>query len=266
MTLGLFDLPAPLLQWVDERLSTVLPAALSVALWAVVGGIVCLELYRVVSPQKRIREIRQETKAVQQQLAGYDGEMEEAWPMIKSMLGLSLKRVGIVIPATLLGAYPIIVLLVWLSSAYGHVFPARGEPVAVDIAAPLDTEKLTQLIDGAAPTTTLTASPLSPGSSDYQVRWSSGDDAGGSGVKHVTVYVAEDGGDFVIWQRQTTATSAVYQGRAGHTYEFLALATDNAGNRERPPAGVQAPDDGSAVMVRSEAVVWQATDEPWEGV
>ena len=138
MTLGLFDLPAPLLQWVDERVSNILPAPISVAMWAVLGGIVCLELYRVVSPQKRIREIKRQAKAAQQQLAGYDGEMEGAWPMIKSMLGLSLKRVGIVIPATLLAAYPIIVLIVWLSSAYGHVFPAQGVPVAVDIASPLE--------------------------------------------------------------------------------------------------------------------------------
>jgi hypothetical protein len=29
------------------------------------------------------------------------------------------------------------------------------------------------------------------------------------------VYVAEDGGDFQIWQQQTQSTSGYYQGRAG---------------------------------------------------
>jgi hypothetical protein len=53
------------------------------------------------------------------------------------MLGLSLKRVGIVIPATLVAAYPIIALLVWMSSAYGHVFPSQGQAVDVSVAAPL---------------------------------------------------------------------------------------------------------------------------------
>ncbi|MEX2122635.1 MAG: hypothetical protein WD795_02000 [Woeseia sp.] len=137
MTLGLFDLPAPLLQWVDERVNGIVPPFVSVAMWAVFGGIVCVELYRIVSPQRRIRQIKREAKAAQQQLSGYDGEMEGAWPMIRSMLGLSLKRVGIVIPATLLAAYPIVVLVVWLSNAYGHVFPSAGEPVAVEIAPPL---------------------------------------------------------------------------------------------------------------------------------
>ena len=55
-----------------------------------------------------------------------------------------------------------------------------------------------------------------------------------SGVKAVTVYVAENGGDFRIWQRQVAGAQgqAVFTGEAGKTYEFLAVATDNAGNRE----------------------------------
>ena len=77
--------------------------------------------------------------------------------------------------------------------------------------------------------------------------WNATDDAGGSGVKHVTVYVSDNGGDFSIWLRQTTETTDIYQGQAGHHYEFLALATDNAGNHEELPPGALAPDDGSAV-------------------
>ena len=41
--------------------------------------------------------------------------------------------------------------------------------------------------------------------------------------------------------------SDVFEGEAGHTYEFLALATDVAGNSELPPFGAQAEDDGSSV-------------------
>jgi hypothetical protein len=138
MTLGLFDLPAPLLQWIDDRVSGVLPAPVSIAAWAALAGIVCLEVYRVTSPQKRISRIKQEAKAAQQELSSYDGEMDGVWPLMKTMLSLSLKRVGIVIPATLLSAYPVVALLVWMSGAYGYVFPARGEQVAVDVAAPLE--------------------------------------------------------------------------------------------------------------------------------
>lgn len=137
MTLGLFDLPAPLLQWLDDRLTAFIPVPVAIAIWAVVGAVVCLEIYRIVSPQKRIGEIKQQAKAAQQKLSGYDGEFEGAWPLMKNMLGLSFKRVGIVIPATLAAAYPILVLIVWLSNSYGHHFPLPDEQVAVDVASPL---------------------------------------------------------------------------------------------------------------------------------
>jgi len=129
--------------------------------------------------------------------------------------------------------------------------------VLFNSAPPQDTTELRQVIDAVAPTTVLSATQLAAGGSDFQVSWSATDDAGGSGVKHVTVYVAEDGGDFKIWLRQTADTSASYQGRSGHTYEFLALATDNAGNRERAPFGVQATDDGSGVNLGGRPLVEQ---------
>ncbi len=112
---------------------------------------------------------------------------------------------------------------------------------------PADTPRIVQRIDGAAPRSTVTATPLAAGAANYSVTWQADDDDGGSGVKHVTVYVADNGGDFRIWLQQTTATSAVYTGQSGHTYEFLTVATDNAGNREPLDFGIVAPDDGSTV-------------------
>jgi hypothetical protein len=136
MSLGLFDLPAPLLQWIDDRLSPLVPAPVAIGIWALIGAVLCLELYRVVSPQRRIGEIKEQVKIAQEDLAKYDGEFEGAWPLMKNMLGLSLKRVAIVFPATLVAAYPVIVLLAWLSNNYGHHFPGPDEDVAVD-ASPL---------------------------------------------------------------------------------------------------------------------------------
>ncbi|WP_404783509.1 putative Ig domain-containing protein [Altericista sp. CCNU0014] len=119
--------------------------------------------------------------------------------------------------------------------------------ILYNTAAPLDTPVITNVVDAEAPTTVLTAKSLPADSNTYQVNWTATDDENGSGVKHVTVYVAEDGGDFKIWQRQTMETSGFYTGRAGHTYEFLALATDNAGNQEQPILNQAVPDDGSRV-------------------
>lgn len=114
-------LPSPLLQWMDERLARLVPAAWAVALWAVLAAIVCMELYRALSPQRRIGQIKQQVQGVQQQLAHYDGEFEGAWPLLSRMLTLAFTRVALVLPATLLSAYPVIVLLFWL-----HATHAKG--------------------------------------------------------------------------------------------------------------------------------------------
>ena len=123
--------------------------------------------------------------------------------------------------------------------------------VLFNTAAPLDTSTITYTIDGTAPTTTLTATPIRAGAANYQVSWNAVDDPAGSGVKSTTVYVAQDGGDYTIWLDQTTATSGIYNGQAGHTYQFLALSIDNAGNEEQPPVETQVPSSGSQVNLGS---------------
>ncbi len=117
--------------------------------------------------------------------------------------------------------------------------------VLFNTMAPQDTTLLIQTLDAAAPTTVLTAEKINGTAADYNVSWTATDDVAGSGIAHVTVYVSQDGGEYKIWLRQTSETTGVYQGAAGHSYKFLALATDNAGNTERPPVGIYAPDDGS---------------------
>ena len=114
--------------------------------------------------------------------------------------------------------------------------------------APEDTTVLSQAVDAEAPESTITAARVGT-TSDFQVDWAVRDDSAGSGMRHVTLYVAENGGDFRIWQRRLTDSSGmlVFEGEAGKTYEFLALATDVAGNVEVPRPGVNAVADGSPV-------------------
>ncbi len=49
------------------------------------------------------------------------------------------------------------------------------------------------------------------------------------------VFVSENGGEYVRWLSETTATSAEYAGSIGKTYAFYSLARDNVGNLELPP-------------------------------
>jgi hypothetical protein len=120
MTFGVFDFPAPLLSWLDGLLTRVFPIPLTIVLWALLGAIVCMELYRISSPQQRLEVVKQRVTTLQWQLNRYDGEFDGAWPLISELLGQSFKRVALVLPATLLSAYPAIALLLWLDQAHGE--------------------------------------------------------------------------------------------------------------------------------------------------
>ncbi len=140
MNPGLFDLPAPLLHSANAYLVDWTSPSLAIFLWAVIGAIICMEIYRKFSPQKRILQIKQDAASSQHQLAHFDGTMEEAWPLLRNMLSLSFRRVAIVLPATLISACPIIVLLVWLSNEYSYQFPAADEVVTVNTTSPFNAQ------------------------------------------------------------------------------------------------------------------------------
>ena len=133
--------------------------------------------------------------------------------------------------------------------------------VLFNSAPPEDTPTLRQVIDALAPSTELTVAPLAAQGNSFRVSWQSVDDPTGGGVRHVTLYVAENGGDFRVWQRQLAGDAgvAVFDGLPNVQYEFLALATDVAGNRERPPVGVTAADDGSRTNLGSLPTVPETT-------
>lgn len=126
---------------------------------------------------------------------------------------------------------------------------AASARVIIDDAPPVDSETISAKLDAAPPHTALTVTALgndAQGAPTFDVQWTATDDA--SGVKSVTVYVAEDGGDFKIWQRQVAPeqTKALFTGVAGKHYEFLAVAIDKAGNREAASvANAVLPDDGA---------------------
>ncbi len=114
--------------------------------------------------------------------------------------------------------------------------------ILLNNSPPEDTPTIRVRFDADLPTSTLT---LEQTDATTTVRWNAEDQAGGSGLKHVTLYVSEDGGPYRIWQKELTdpTGTATYQGEAGRTYRFLSLATDRAGNRQAPPSGNFVADD-----------------------
>lgn len=128
--MGLFDLPAPLFSVPTALLSGLLPPALLILFWGVIGGIVGVELYRLFSPQRRLAVLKNELSTAQHQLSTYDGELAGAWPLMGRLLRLAFGRFALVLPAAILSSLPVLALIVWLDTAYGLSLPPAGQPVA----------------------------------------------------------------------------------------------------------------------------------------
>jgi hypothetical protein len=121
--MGLFDLPAPVLTWLDARLAAVLPAVWRRALWGVVTGVFSMGLYALLSPQKRLGEAKRRLAASKVALDQFDGEFQDAFPLMRTMLGQALRQIVLTIGPALVAMAPVLCLIAWLSTAYGYRFP-----------------------------------------------------------------------------------------------------------------------------------------------
>src|SRR3546814_9360971 len=132
MTRGMLDLPAPIFGAFESAVAGHGPPLLRLGLWAALGAVASIELYRLLSPQRRINAAMERLRQAQHALAGFDGEFNEATPLMGQMLRASAHRLLLVFPAAIAASLPILALLVWLDGAYGARLPAPAQPVAVD--------------------------------------------------------------------------------------------------------------------------------------
>jgi hypothetical protein len=102
--------------------------------WAIVGAVLSLTLYRWLSPQRRIAEAKAAAQIARHRLNAHEGDLESALPLMRQSMALALRHVGLVFPAAIVASLPVLALLVWLDGAYGYQFPAgqRTPTVAVE--------------------------------------------------------------------------------------------------------------------------------------
>ncbi len=101
------------------------------------------------------------------------------------------------------------------------------------------TENTNDATDSTAPSSAVTSLPAQTPEL-FAVSWSGQDNSGGSGLLYFDIFVSSNGGPFQVWLPQTTLRGSMFAGTRGSTYAFYSLASDQAGNREQPPGGVDA--------------------------
>jgi hypothetical protein len=129
--MGLFDLPAPLLAAIDGLLAMALPAVLRLVFWGIIAGWLAMLVYRRLSNQGKIRELKRQQKIQQKKIAGFDGEFEELIPLIRSTLALGFRQLGLALGPALLSTLPVLFLIVWVAGSYGHDAPTAGSIVVL---------------------------------------------------------------------------------------------------------------------------------------
>lgn len=116
-----------------------------------------------------------------------------------------------------------------------HALPTGTEirnraSITFDLNAPINTPEWLNALDNAIPSSRVSPLPATQASPTFPVQLSGSDL--GSGIQDFTVYISDNGGAFLPWLTNTTATQSTYTGIVGHTYGFYSIARDLAGNTE----------------------------------
>jgi hypothetical protein len=110
--------------------------------------------------------------------------------------------------------------------------------VTFDANAPISTPTWLNTLDNTAPASHVLALPAVEANPIFTIQWSGNDI--GSGVQDFTIYVSDNGGPFVPFHTNVTATAASFTGHPGHTYGFYSIARDLVGNAEAAKTSAEA--------------------------
>ncbi|MDB9444753.1 CARDB domain-containing protein [Anabaena sp. CS-542/02] len=123
------------------------------------------------------------------------------------------------------------------SAQTGDIIDAAAE-IIFDTEAPIATPPIFNTLDVSKPISTVKELPATSETPEFLVTWAGTDE--GAAIASYTIYVADNSGDYTPWLTDTQLTESTYTGTPGHTYQFYALATDNAGNTQEIPTTAQA--------------------------
>ena len=127
--MGLFDLPAPLFAAMDSVLGMALPPALRLVIWGILAGWLTMIVYRRLSNQEKISELKAQQKVQQKKIAEFDGEFENLMPLIRHTLALGFRQLGLALGPALLSTVPVLFLIVWVAGAFDNEAPIAGSLV-----------------------------------------------------------------------------------------------------------------------------------------
>ena len=94
-----------------------------------------MALYALFSPQKKISTVKIALRKSQGILADSDDSFTELMTVARKTLSLSFQHLGLVLGPALLSSFPLICIMAWSSSQFGHVFPEPGDQKGITLVS-----------------------------------------------------------------------------------------------------------------------------------
>ncbi len=148
-----------------------------------------------------------------------------------------------------------------------YAFRSIARDAAGNVEVPPAGNDTWTVVDTIAPSSHTLPLPTYEASLSFTVYW--GPQFDSPDIASYRIQSRDNGGAWSDWIVSIGATSAVFTGQDGHTYEFRSMATDRAGNAEAPPSGndswtivdVTPPDSTMTALPRYEnalqfAIAW----------
>ncbi|MGI9498740.1 MAG: hypothetical protein ACR2P3_01775 [Geminicoccaceae bacterium] len=149
--MGIFDLPAPLFAWADQAMGGFASPTVRLVLWGLVAAGLSMGLYWLFSPQGKLTDVKIRALKARQDLNAFDGEFAEAWPLMRSMLGLSMRQLAMTTLPAILASLPVLALIVWLGTAYGYRLPADGGTISIQTTPNIEASAEITTVESASP-------------------------------------------------------------------------------------------------------------------
>jgi uncharacterized membrane protein (DUF106 family) len=130
---ALFDLFSPALSLIDDVLNNSLALApvWRIAIFAALGGAASMLLFKRLSNQVELADLKQQIRTVQKELAGADIEPGNVKKIIQRNLKLTGRQLQLTFWPALVASIPILFLLAFSSNQFGVATPESGFRVYV---------------------------------------------------------------------------------------------------------------------------------------
>ena len=129
-TSSLFGVLDPIWALLDSILSFVPPLG-RVMIWGCLAGVASILLYKIVSPQKRLAILKDESDSLKRKIKGLAADDPAYKTVAATAIKVSLRRLYLSLVPAVISSLPVLFLVVYLDTEYGLSQPIPGEPVAL---------------------------------------------------------------------------------------------------------------------------------------